>query len=426
MIYQIAVTLLAALVISAFAVSTRGQTDTASLIRNLEARIRALQGQVATLIAEQASSREESNRTAFTQTLRRGSRDDEVRRLQEFLKKTPEFYPEGLLTGFFGPATERAVKRFQSTYAIDAIGIVGPKTRAKLNELLAAKPVPPPAPPAPAPTPAPAPAPEPPAVSQVEPPPPPPPAPAPPPPPPAAPTPPPLADPSLLGQPFLTRAVWGTNAIKIGFSHDPPSVTRGYVIHVRFPGQTADTTFGPYPLLAPDATTTAADGAAIKRTGISGWEWSKPFDFGTNPEGSYAISAAASGDGGVEGPLSPGRSLALYPKAVFSDLLQGLANETVRNLTVTTFPLTFRIENFNTSLFYRYVLSDDGTTIWDSAYLNNAASSRIQASFSNLNNHSFVGGKSYRVRVDSFDNNTGADSTAKQKAGELTFTYSSY
>lgn len=79
----------------------------------------------------------------FTQVLRRGSRGPRVSALQEFLKKDPVLYPEGLVTGFFGPATERAVQRFQKKYGIvssgtpvtTGYGTVGPKTRAKLNEL---------------------------------------------------------------------------------------------------------------------------------------------------------------------------------------------------------------------------------------------------------------------------------------------------
>lgn len=40
-----------------------------------------------------------------------------------------------MVTGYFGPLTEAAVKRFQQKYGIEPIGIVGPKTRAVLNKL---------------------------------------------------------------------------------------------------------------------------------------------------------------------------------------------------------------------------------------------------------------------------------------------------
>lgn len=83
---------------------------------------------------------------SFIKTLQRGSRGNDVKRLQEFLKTPPaggpDIYPEGLVTGYFGPLTEAAVKRFQEKYAIESIGIVGPKTRAKLNEFYSGQPSP--------------------------------------------------------------------------------------------------------------------------------------------------------------------------------------------------------------------------------------------------------------------------------------------
>lgn len=80
------------------------------------------------------------NKNIFTKMLKRGSSGSEVSSLQEFLKKNPAIYPEGAVSGYFGPATFRAVVRFQKKYKITTendpgLGIVGPKTRAKLNEL---------------------------------------------------------------------------------------------------------------------------------------------------------------------------------------------------------------------------------------------------------------------------------------------------
>lgn len=64
-----------------------------------------------------------------------GSRGDDVRALQEYLTSDPALYPEGFVTGYFGQLTKRAVERFQSRHGIETVGIVGPKTRAKLREL---------------------------------------------------------------------------------------------------------------------------------------------------------------------------------------------------------------------------------------------------------------------------------------------------
>ncbi|HEY0948293.1 MAG TPA: peptidoglycan-binding protein [Candidatus Paceibacterota bacterium] len=78
---------------------------------------------------------------AFTSELSLDATDadtnGEVTRLQTILAKDTQIYPEGLITGFYGPATDRAVKRFQLKEAIvtassSAYGLVGPATKAKL------------------------------------------------------------------------------------------------------------------------------------------------------------------------------------------------------------------------------------------------------------------------------------------------------
>ncbi|MCL5012215.1 MAG: chitobiase/beta-hexosaminidase C-terminal domain-containing protein [Patescibacteria group bacterium] len=80
--------------------------------------------------------------TPFTQPLLLGSQGAEVTRLQTFLKSQGStIYPEGLVTGYFGQATLRAVQRFQELYNIAHVGdvgygFVGPATRAKINALL--------------------------------------------------------------------------------------------------------------------------------------------------------------------------------------------------------------------------------------------------------------------------------------------------
>ena len=74
--------------------------------------------------------------TRLSSTLQRGSKSDEVKTLQEMLSRDKEIYPEQSIIGIFGPATQRAVIRFQKKYNITPpMGIVGPITRAKLNEL---------------------------------------------------------------------------------------------------------------------------------------------------------------------------------------------------------------------------------------------------------------------------------------------------
>jgi peptidoglycan hydrolase-like protein with peptidoglycan-binding domain len=72
-----------------------------------------------------------------------GIKSGDVTKLQQFLAKDLSVYPEGLITGYYGALTVNAVKRFQLKYSIvssgtaatTGYGAVGPKTRAKLNEL---------------------------------------------------------------------------------------------------------------------------------------------------------------------------------------------------------------------------------------------------------------------------------------------------
>jgi len=72
----------------------------------------------------------------LTRELQLGDEGDDVLQLQAYLAGDPELYPEGKLTGYFGPLTRAAVKRFQAKYGIAQVGRVGPVTLAKLNELM--------------------------------------------------------------------------------------------------------------------------------------------------------------------------------------------------------------------------------------------------------------------------------------------------
>lgn len=71
----------------------------------------------------------------LSKSLSLGSKGEDVKKLQEFLAQDKEIYPEGLVTGYFGMLTQAAVKKWQAKNDIEAVGIVGPKTRAKFNEL---------------------------------------------------------------------------------------------------------------------------------------------------------------------------------------------------------------------------------------------------------------------------------------------------
>src|SRR3989338_5518615 len=71
----------------------------------------------------------------ITKSLKVGSQNSEVKALQQALSKDKTIYPEGLATGYYGPATRNAIIRFQKKYGIEPVGYVGPQTRKKLNEI---------------------------------------------------------------------------------------------------------------------------------------------------------------------------------------------------------------------------------------------------------------------------------------------------
>lgn len=84
-----------------------------------------------------------SSKQRYTQDLSFGMKNLLIEVLQKDLARDPSLYPEGLVTGYFGPLTLKAVQRFQTKYGIVSSGTsvttgygrVGPRTRAKLNEL---------------------------------------------------------------------------------------------------------------------------------------------------------------------------------------------------------------------------------------------------------------------------------------------------
>lgn len=73
----------------------------------------------------------------ITRTLQDGTQGSDVSGLQYFLKGLG-FYTYPLVTGFFGPITSDAVAAFQENNGIRPIGIVGPRTRAKISQMLGA------------------------------------------------------------------------------------------------------------------------------------------------------------------------------------------------------------------------------------------------------------------------------------------------
>ncbi len=132
-------------------ISLENQEKEEKLIKELQAMIAKLQSQIAQVksqIAAILASRGEGESCSFIgDNLYYGMRNNPaVRCLQRFLESQgPDIYPEGLITGNFGPLTRAAVIRFQQKYSSEilaplglkeATGFVGWSTRNKINKLL--------------------------------------------------------------------------------------------------------------------------------------------------------------------------------------------------------------------------------------------------------------------------------------------------
>ena len=119
--------------------SVSGQ-DIQAIINQLREQIEFLKTQVLLLQSDLEVSRTEletvKKEFLFTEGLHRGVRGDDVKKLQEVLSKFSDIYPDGTVSGIFGPLTEAAVRKFQEKEGLAPIGIVGPKTAAKLNEFI--------------------------------------------------------------------------------------------------------------------------------------------------------------------------------------------------------------------------------------------------------------------------------------------------
>lgn len=109
----------------------------------LLAQIAALKSQIASL--QEKSSVLPGVRVCSPpqRPLNKGDSGDDVVNLQIFLAQDPAIYPEGSVVGQYGPATERAVQRFQKKYGIvssgtpvsTGYGSVGSRTLALLQKL---------------------------------------------------------------------------------------------------------------------------------------------------------------------------------------------------------------------------------------------------------------------------------------------------
>ena len=110
----------------------------AATAAELQQQVQGLQEKVAQL--QQAKSGSATVCPTPGKTMKRGSSGDDVTRLQQFLARDKSIYPEGTITGTYGPLTEKAVQRFQVKNGIASsgtpdttgYGAVGPRTAAAI------------------------------------------------------------------------------------------------------------------------------------------------------------------------------------------------------------------------------------------------------------------------------------------------------
>ncbi len=117
------------------------QTTTSSiqsLIQALQQQIETLKAQLETLKQAQLQVNQTVQSAGETlkliRQLRVGMSGDDVKALQAILAMDSNVYPEGLITGFFGPLTAKAVKKYQQKAGLEQTGGVGPKTFKKIND----------------------------------------------------------------------------------------------------------------------------------------------------------------------------------------------------------------------------------------------------------------------------------------------------
>jgi len=111
----------------------------AATVAELQAQAQALLMQLTALQAQYSGTAGAATAGAcpnLTRSLSRGISGNDVLRLQTFLARDPSIYPEAVLSGYFGPLTERAVQRWQVKFGVissgPGYGIAGPRTAAAI------------------------------------------------------------------------------------------------------------------------------------------------------------------------------------------------------------------------------------------------------------------------------------------------------
>lgn len=117
---------------------TGAGTGIQAQIQLLLAQINALKAQIAQLLLGQIGGGMGTTTppviipgqcSPIGRDIARGAYGDDVKELQKFLAKHPNLYPEGIITGFYGPHTMQAVKRWQKEHNLPETGFFGKMSR---------------------------------------------------------------------------------------------------------------------------------------------------------------------------------------------------------------------------------------------------------------------------------------------------------
>lgn len=78
-----------------------------------------------------------STSPVLTDELAFGVTNNSITRIQKLLATDSDIYGDGTVSGFFGPKTQDALRRFQTRFGLDPVGVVGPSTKAILEAFMA-------------------------------------------------------------------------------------------------------------------------------------------------------------------------------------------------------------------------------------------------------------------------------------------------
>lgn len=113
----------------------QSKTELLKTISELRAEIRTLKAQIAEGVTPTTMAQK---RFRLNQEFGIGASNEEIMQLQKILATDSSIYPEGMVTGYFGPLTLKAVARLQTKYKLENRGMLTDETRDFINTILEA------------------------------------------------------------------------------------------------------------------------------------------------------------------------------------------------------------------------------------------------------------------------------------------------